>query len=132
MRGHAKQAVIHITLPDDAGEIEPGEIDAVLIVKKAGNVPASSDPGAGGPGARPLEPLASYLDRARVEHVRAALRAANGSRKAAARALGVDVRTIFRILGATSRSRDRQIDQLRVGEALPEGAHDAARDEEDH
>ncbi|MBL9024378.1 MAG: hypothetical protein JNL21_19440 [Myxococcales bacterium] len=121
-RSHARQAVIRITLPADAGALEPGEHEVVLVVE------AAPGDGAGGP---PLEPLAEHLDRARVAHVRAALRAANGSRKAAAKALGIDVRTIFRILGATQKSPSRQIDQLRVGKARSSNDAHGPRGEED-
>jgi transcriptional regulator with PAS, ATPase and Fis domain len=115
-----KQAVIRITLP--AGALEPGEHEVVLVVEAA--------PGAHEK-AEPLEPLADHLDRARLAHVRAALRAANGSRKAAAKALGIDVRTIFRILGATPKSPDRQIDQLRVVKPLSSNDLGPAQGEED-
>lgn len=122
-RSHARQAVIRITLPADVGALGPGEHEVVLQVEAA--------PGGAREEAGALEPLADHLDRARLAHVRAALRAANGSRKAAAKALGIDVRTIFRILGATQKSPDRQIDQLRVVKPRSSNDLDPARGEED-
>lgn len=114
-----KQAVIRITLPE--GTIQPGEHEVVLVVEAAG---------AAGDGAT-LEPLAEHLERARLAHVRAAVRAANGSRKAAAKALGIDVRTVFRVLRATRESPDRQIDQLRVGKARSSNEGEPTVTEED-
>src|SRR5688572_4398027 len=89
-------AIVCVTLDDDG--LSTGEQDAMLIVKKAGNSPASG-------GAEELGPPGAYLDRARREHVVAAVRAAGGNRKDAAKVLGVDVRAVFRILGAQRRSR---------------------------
>ena len=114
-----KQAVIRITLPERA--LEPGEHEVVLVVEAAD---------AAGDGAT-LEPLAEHLERARLAHVRAAVRAANGSRKAAAKALGIDVRTVFRVLRATRESPDRQIDQLRVGKGRSPNEGPASAEEED-
>ncbi len=89
-------AIVCVTLEDDG--LSTGEHDAILIVKKAGKLPATE-------GTEQLEPLGAYLDRARREHVVEVVRACGGSRKDAAKALGVDVRTVFRILGAQRRSR---------------------------
>ncbi len=74
--------------------LEPGSHEALLVVERADV----------GNDAESIEPLAVHLDRAKLEHVRAAVRAARGSRRAAARALGVDVRTVFRILGGARGS----------------------------
>ena len=78
--------------------LRPGIYDAVLVV------------GARRPDAREVVakpnvvvddflPLEDFLERARREHVRQALAATDGNRTQAARLLGVDVRTVFRILG---------------------------------
>lgn len=95
-RDPAIRPIVNVTV--EADELDEGEYDARLIVKKAGKLPTSDR-------APELEPLGAHLDRARREHVVAVVRACGGSRKDAAKALGVDVRTVFRILGVQRRSR---------------------------
>ncbi len=95
---------VHVIV--EVGALEPGEHEALLTVTSRQepapqSAPASAPPA---PETRGIEPLASHLERARREHVLAAVRAAGGNRTAAAKALGVDIRTVFRVLGATRTS----------------------------
>lgn len=76
-------------------DLAPGEYDAVVVLHRTLAVaPARiEDPTA------PMEPMERFIERMRHEHVEAALARAGGNRTQAAKLLGVDARTVFRLLG---------------------------------
>lgn len=80
-----------------ATDLTEGDYEAVVVVQSRA-IERTSVGTAAPPTDTPLEPLDRYLERMRREHVGAALERANGNRTQAAKLLGVDVRTIFRLL----------------------------------
>lgn len=75
-------------------ELAPGAYDAVVVLRRR-DEPASVS---SVDGSAPIEHLDAFIDRMRKAHVEAALARAGGNRTHAARMLGVDVRTVFRLL----------------------------------
>ncbi|MCC6523419.1 MAG: helix-turn-helix domain-containing protein [Polyangiaceae bacterium] len=73
-------------------ELPPGDYDAVVVLQ------AAPVPGELGNASKPIEPMEPFLDRMRREHLEAALARTGGNRTQAAKLLGVDVRTVFRLI----------------------------------
>jgi DNA-binding NtrC family response regulator len=76
-------------------ELPPGEYVAVVVMTEGGAGPAVEPPPTSD---GPIESLDDFLERMKLAHVRAALARAGGNRTQAAKLLGVDVRTVFRLL----------------------------------
>jgi transcriptional regulator with GAF, ATPase, and Fis domain len=76
-------------------DLTPGEYEAVVVLQRV--VPV------GPPHVEcetpPLESMERFIERMRREHLEAALARAGGNRTQAAKLLGVDARTVFRLLG---------------------------------
>lgn len=77
-------------------DLAPGEYEAVVVLHPKG--PALTNPEISTDD-EPIEPMDRFLDRMRREHLQAALSRAGGNRTQAAKLLGVDARTVFRLLG---------------------------------
>lgn len=71
--------------------LPPGEYDAVVVLSPRSKPTLPQFPD--GP-----ETLDDYVNRMRKEYVLRALDAAGGNRTQAAKLLGVDIRTVFRVL----------------------------------
>jgi DNA-binding NtrC family response regulator len=74
-------------------DLAPGEYEAVVVLR---SVPPSE--GREVDADAPIEPMDRFLERMRHEHLQAALVRAGGNRTQAAKLLGVDPRTVFRLL----------------------------------
>jgi DNA-binding NtrC family response regulator len=93
LRANAKvfeDGLLGVKVPTD---LAPGEYEAVVVLR------ATSPAEARGVDAQtPIEPMDRFLERMRREHLQAALERAGGNRTQAAKLLGVDPCTVFRLL----------------------------------
>lgn len=74
-------------------DLHPGDYEAVVVLRRVLPPPPPEPVGAG-----PFEPMEAFLERMRSEHLRDALARAEGNRTQAAKLLGVDPRTVFRLI----------------------------------
>lgn len=74
-----------------ATDLAPGEYEAVVVLRSVSEPQPRVGDG-------PVEPMDRFIERMRREHLRAALEQTGGNRTQAAKLLGVDPRTVFRLL----------------------------------
>jgi DNA-binding NtrC family response regulator len=74
------------------------ELEDLLLEEAGDAAPPPQAAAAEAPRAAGAETLRAFLDRASAEHVRSVLAACGGSKSEAARRLGVDRTTLYRLL----------------------------------
>lgn len=80
--------ILGVKAPTD---LKPGTYDGVLVLQRQAEPPVVQ-------AGETFMPLAEYVEQAKAEYVQRALAACDGNRTQTAKLLGVDARTIFRML----------------------------------
>ena len=85
-----EDGILGVKCPTD---LAPGEYEAILTLR-----PVPKDEATTRAADAAIEPMDRFVERMRREHLQAALARTEGNRTQAAKLLGVDARTVFRLL----------------------------------